>query len=181
MHGGTVRARSEGPGRGSEFIVRLPIAAASLRRHAPEPRGSRGAAPKDLPSVSLRVLVVDDNQDAAESLGMMLSLVGSEVRIAHDGHEAIEAAGDFRPDAVLLDIGLPGLDGYHVAEAIRGRPWGKSMVLVAVTGWGQEKDKNASHAAGFDHHLVKPVDPDALLRLLATVEPGRDNARPGPA
>ena len=119
------------------------------------------------PAPPLRILVVDDNRDSADSLGMLFRLLGHDVRTTHDGLQAVAAAEEFRPDAMVLDIGLPKLDGYEVARQLRSRPWGGKMVMIAVTGWGQEEDKERSKEVGFDHHLVKPVDPTALMRLLA--------------
>jgi len=110
---------------------------------------------------------VDDNKDAADSLSQLLGIMGMEVRMAYDGLEAVETAAAFNPDVVLLDIGLPKLNGYEVTRRIREQPWGKDMVLVAVTGWGQEEDRRRSREAGFNAHMVKPVDPAALERLLA--------------
>ena len=163
MHGGQVEARSEGPGKGSEFAFRLPLLEApSMARQSARGRGG------PLPPFSTRIVVVDDNRDAADSLAMMLRLMGNEVRTAYDGPGAVTLAAQFRPDVVLLDIGLPEMNGYDTARAIRTDQRGKSMVLVAVTGWGQEDDLRRSKDAGFDHHLVKPVDPDALLDLLAS-------------
>ena len=167
MHGGTVEARSDGLGKGSEFVVRLPVlvaadaGAASWRLENSE---KVAAGPKR------RILVVDDNRDAADSLGMMLSLMGNETRTAHDGLEAVEAAAAFRPDVMLLDIGLPKLNGYDVCRRIREQPWGKGMVIVALTGWGQEEDRRRSSEAGFNQHMVKPVDPAALEKLLVGLE-----------
>lgn len=115
-----------------------------------------------------RVLVVDDSPDSADSLSLFLSLSGCETRTAADGLEAVNVAREFRPRVVLLDIGLPKLDGYRACEAIRGEAWGAKMIMVAITGWGQESDRQRSAAAGFDHHLVKPVMPDQLTRLLAS-------------
>jgi CheY-like chemotaxis protein len=117
-----------------------------------------------------RILVVDDNADAAESLGMMLELMGGVVRTAHDGQAAVEAARDFRPDVVFLDIGLPKLSGYEACRRIRAEPWAAGTLIVALTGWGQEADRRRSREAGFDHHSVKPVDPADLSRLLAERE-----------
>ncbi len=113
-----------------------------------------------------RVLVVDDNEDAAAMLALLMQMSGHTTRIAHDGPQALTAAEDFRPDAVLLDIGLPGIDGHEVARRLRRRPWGRELLLLAVTGWGQLPDRQASTDAGFDAHLVKPVDPDVLLQTL---------------
>ncbi len=161
MHGGSVEAHSAGPGLGSEFVVRLPLAAAESEDQKP-------AAPVErAPAAAHRVLIVDDNLDAALSLSTLLKMTGSETRTAHDGLEAVEVAADFRPDVVLLDLGLPKLNGYDVCRRIREYPWGQRMVLVALTGWGLEEDRRLSRAAGFDHHLVKPVDFTDLMGLLA--------------
>ncbi|HLE84701.1 MAG TPA: ATP-binding protein [Thermoanaerobaculia bacterium] len=164
MHGGTVQAASGGLGQGSVFTVRLPIDEGPAGE--PEKREGEGLAP----TPPLRILVVDDNRDSAESLGMLFRLLGHEVRVAHDGLEAVAVAAELRPDAVVLDIGLPKLDGYGVAARIRGEEWGREATLIAVTGWGQEEDKERARAAGFDHHLVKPVDPTALIKLLSGSE-----------
>jgi len=166
MHGGTVEARSEGLGRGSEFLVRLPI----LAQPTPEQPLASGNNETVAAAPKRRILVVDDNRDSAISLGMMLSLMGNEIRTAHDGSEGLEAAAAFRPDVMLLDIGLPKLNGYDVCRRIREQPWGKGMVIVALTGWGQEENKRRSTEAGFNHHMVKPVDPAALEKLLAGLE-----------
>jgi signal transduction histidine kinase len=162
MHGGTLEAHSEGPGKGSTFVVRLPAAVAPSRAgaaSAPE----RGALPP------LRILVVDDNQDAAASLGMVLGKLGAQVEVAHDGSSALEAFGTFGPEVVLLDIGMPGMDGYEVARALRERDPGGRTTLVALTGWGQEEARRRAREAGFTHHLVKPADFDGLQRLLSEI------------
>jgi PAS domain S-box-containing protein len=165
MHGGTVEAHSEGLGRGSEFIVRLPIL---LGVH--EPLASAAAPHFDAtPVVKRRVLIVDDNKDAAEWLATLLSLSGHETHVALDGVEAMKAAERLLPDAVLLDIGLPRVDGYEVCRRIRQQPWGRDLVIVALTGWGQEEDRQKSREAGFNTHLVKPVDDEVLLNLLASL------------
>jgi two-component system CheB/CheR fusion protein len=117
----------------------------------------------------LRILIADDNRDSAESLGMLLELSGHEVYLAHDGRSALELAAAKRPAVALLDIGMPGMDGYEVAASIRREPWGSKMTLIAITGWGQEDNKRAAHAAGFDHHLTKPMDSAVLDSLLAKV------------
>jgi two-component system CheB/CheR fusion protein len=163
MHGGSVKAFSEGPGRGSEFVVRLP-AAPSARVAADQPVAtvSAGAAKR-------RILVVDDNLDAAESLATLLKIHGHETRMAHDGVQAVEAAAAFKPDVVFLDIGMPTIDGHETARRIRREPWGKDMVLVALTGWGQTEDRRRSKEAGFDHHLVKPADPHVVERLISSL------------
>jgi CheY-like chemotaxis protein len=164
MHGGTVEGQSAGIGRGSEFVVRLPILVEPVEAPAPEPAVSEPA-----PETARRILVVDDNQDSATSLAMLLKLAGNETHTAYDGLEAVEAVAAFRPDVVLLDIGLPKLNGYEVALKVRQQPWGKNVVLVAVTGWGQEEDRQKSRRAGFEAHLVKPVDYAALMELLASL------------
>ncbi len=161
LHGGSVQARSDGPGRGSEFLVRLPVAEAPIEKAA-EPSDAENAHRDPL----CRILVVDDNRDAADSLARMLRLMGHDIQMAHDGREAIEAAGSFRPEVVLLDIGLPQMNGYEVARCIREQAWGKDMTLIALTGWTQEEDKRRSWEAGFDHHLTKPVNFAALEKLL---------------
>jgi two-component system CheB/CheR fusion protein len=159
MHGGTIKATSAGPGTGSCFVVRLPLVQtnASLRQPAPKAAGS---------GRRWRLLLVDDNQDSARSQARLLGMLGHEVEVAFDGGTALERFASFLPDAVLLDIGLPGMDGYEVARRVRALPGGRDVLLVAQTGWGQEEDRQASAAAGFDAHLVKPVDTPALLRLL---------------
>ena len=165
MHGGTVEARSPGDGGGSEFRIRLPL--------LPRPGGHRSAGPADGArrdrSAGRRVLVADDNPDAVASLATLLELLGNDVRTARDGWEAVEIAAWFRPELALLDIGMPGLDGCGACRRIREQPAAKQMTIVALTGWGQEEDKRRSQAAGFDRHLVKPVEPAALERLLATL------------
>ena len=161
LHGGRVEAHSEGLGRGSEFVVRLPVADVSEEATTPP---SLVTPP---PAVSRRVLVVDDSHDGAESLAMLLRFEGHQTWKAHDGLEAIEAADRIRPDIVLLDIGLPRMNGYEACRRIRQAPWGNTLVLVALTGWGQEDDRVRSREAGFDAHMVKPVDHDELLEFLA--------------
>ena len=163
MHGGSVEAKSDGPGMGSKFIVRLPVLIGGSEASVPVPRHDEAA----LNTSTLRILVVDDNTDGADSLSEMLTLMGNETRTAYDGQQAVNAAEAYRPDVILLDIGLPKLNGYEACRHIRAQPWGKNIVLIAVTGWGQEKDRDRTREAGFDHHLVKPVDPDALMTLLA--------------
>jgi PAS domain S-box-containing protein len=164
MHGGRVDARSEGLDNGSEFTVWLPtIVEASGRPKVPEEK--EPAVPKS----SLRLLIVDDNRDSADSLAMLLRLNGNEIRTAYDGTQATELARDFQPDVTLLDIGLPKLNGYEACRRIREQPWGKNMVLIAMTGWGQEEDRRRSEEAGFNYHMVKPLDPKALMRLLAEI------------
>ena len=162
MHGGTVEARSAGPGQGSEFVVRLPA-------HAGTELAPRVAAlpAAGAPLATRRILVADDNRDAADSLAFMLRVAGHEVRVAYDGQQALDLAETFRPSLALVDIGMPRVDGYETVRRLREKPWGKDMLLIALTGWGQADDRNRSAAAGFDHHVVKPVDPSMLERLLA--------------
>lgn len=162
LHGGQVEARSDGEGQGSEFIVRLPLAdkpTESVSASAQSNEGIEGVR-------RCKVLVVDDNPDVARSLGTMLRATGHEIRTAHDGEEAFELARSFRPEVVLLDIGLPKANGYDVARHIRAEDWGREMVLIAQTGWGKEDDKRRAKAAGFDHHLTKPVQKAALMRII---------------
>jgi CheY-like chemotaxis protein/two-component sensor histidine kinase len=165
MHGGSVRAFSEGLGRGAEFAIRLPILLESQKLPSESARGTAGTGDRR------RVLVVDDNVDSAESLVTLLRMFGHEVQMAHDGIAAVETAARFRPDVVLLDIGLPRLNGYEVAQRIRQEPWGPGVVLIALTGWGQEEDRRRSKDAGFNFHLVKPVDPDDLTKHLNDLAP----------
>jgi signal transduction histidine kinase/ActR/RegA family two-component response regulator len=173
LHGGTVAASSGGVGRGSEFVIRLPrstlvpgslekVAEAATRPAASGPRG--------------KVLVVDDNRDAAETLALVLGMFGHELLVGHTGREAIELGSRERPDAIILDIGMPDMTGYETARRIRREAWGRKTFLLAITGWGQEDDKEAARAAGFDGHLTKPVDPDQVELLLTNFL----NARSGP-
>jgi PAS domain S-box-containing protein len=161
LHGGTIRASSEGMGHGSEFVVRLPILAAVPEEEQPN---APEAASKIL---ARRILVVDDNRDSADSLALLLGLHGHETQAVYDGMAAVETAESFRPHMLLLDRGLPKLNGIEACRRIREQPWGKEMVIVALTGWGQEEDRRKSTEAGFDEHLVKPVDNSTLLQLLA--------------
>jgi signal transduction histidine kinase/CheY-like chemotaxis protein len=167
LHDGKVEARSNGVGRGSEFIVRLPVVAIETGSSEPLP-ASAGQTLRTL--VSRRVLVVDDNRDSAESLALLLRLAGHLVETAHDGAEAIDAAERFQPDAILLDIGMPRLSGYEVCERIRARSWGQSILMIAQTGWGQAQDRARTLEAGFDAHLTKPLDPDVVQQMLATLK-----------
>jgi CheY-like chemotaxis protein len=126
----------------------------------------------DHPTSRLRLLVVDDNKDSVDSLSTLLRLMGNDVMQAYDGVEAVDVVHSFRPDVVLLDVGLPRRNGYEAARLIRGESWGQDVVLIALTGWGQEQDRKRSREAGFDHHLVKPVDPKALMKLVADISAG---------
>jgi CheY-like chemotaxis protein len=162
LHGGRIEAASEGLGRGSEFRVWLPIP-----KHQEAHGKQSGFDGFRLPITARRVLIVDDNRDAAQTLGLLLEQSGHMVRIAHDGPQALLAADDFRPEVAVLDIGLPKLNGYELAQAIRGESWGQHMVLVALTGWGQRDDKLKARQAGFNGHLTKPVDPDQVNALIS--------------
>jgi len=164
MHGGSVRARSAGPGRGSEFVVRLPLA----RPDAPRVPASTRDAPTRLPGVP-RVMVVDDNRDAADSLAAVLKMLGAEVRVTHDGQAALDALDGFRPAAVFLDLGMPGMDGYQTARQMRLRKDGSDLKIIALTGWGQSSDRRQTEAAGFNQHLVKPADVTTLQAVLASL------------
>ena len=164
MHGGSVRARSAGPGRGSEFVVRLPLA----RPDAPRVSASTRDAPARLPGVP-RVMVVDDNRDAADSLAAVLKMLGAEVRVTHDGQAALDALDGFRPAAVFLDLGMPGMDGYQTARQMRLRKDGSDLKIIALTGWGQSSDRRQTEAAGFNQHLVKPADVTTLQAVLASL------------
>jgi signal transduction histidine kinase/AmiR/NasT family two-component response regulator len=162
LHGGTIYAQSGGLGQGSEFIVRLPVVAAAAPARSGDTRSEAQRASGH------RILVVDDNRDFADSLAAVLRLAGNEVCVTYDGLEAVGTAGMWRPDIVLLDIGLPLLNGYDTARRIRDTLGRRNPLLVAITGWGQEEDRRRSRAAGFDHHLVKPIDPAALTTFLAS-------------
>jgi two-component system CheB/CheR fusion protein len=166
LHGGTVEARSEGPGRGSEFSVRLPLPQDALPERS-KPRSERRRRARE----ARRILVVDDNADAGDSLALLLRRVGHEVEVSHDGTTAVELATVFRPEVVLLDIGLPGLDGYQVARALREREETREATLVGVSGYGQDEDRRRAREAGFDHYFTKPMDFGALQDLLRQPKP----------
>jgi PAS domain S-box-containing protein len=161
MHDGTIEVRSDGVGRGSEFVVRLPVAQGPAPAARPQPHQVNHHA------VPRRILVVDDNRDAAATLSMILTSDGHDTRTAHDGLVALELAESFRPEVVLLDIGLPKLNGYDTCHRLRERPWCKDVTIIAVTGWGQEGDRRRTNEVGFNLHMVKPIDIEALERLLA--------------
>jgi len=165
MHGGSIEARSNGLNEGSEFVVRLPLVIASPLATAP---GSTDTVTRS--RSRCRILVVDDNRDAADTLAILLRVEGNDIRTAYDGPEAVEVAEMFHPDVVLLDIGLPKLNGYDVARRIRQQPWGHGATLIALTGWGKDEDRRLSQEAGFNFHLVKPVDLSALEDLLNGVQ-----------
>jgi len=180
MHGGSVEAHSDGVGSGCRFIVRLPLVAVAWPDAVPA-RLPRAPAASPAPAAAvpttatatvpgaLRVLVVDDNVDSAESLAEVLEMGGHELRVAHDGPSALAVADDFRPQAIVLDIGLPGLTGHEVARRLRAEPWGRAIHLIALSGWGQAEDRQRSREAGFDAHFVKPVDLDELEAVLRRV------------
>lgn len=164
MHGGKVEAHSDGDGAGSEFVVRFPLPVLPLRE-----AGITQQTPS-APNGRRRILVADDNEDSASAMAMMLKLMGYEVSTASDGPEAIQRAEAFRPALILLDIGMPGMNGYDACRHIRQQPGGEEIVIAGLTGWGQEEDKRRSRDAGFNYHLVKPVAPADLEKLLAAVE-----------
>jgi CheY-like chemotaxis protein/two-component sensor histidine kinase len=165
MHGGSIDVKSDGIDKGSEFTVRLPRQNTAIP--AVEPRvPAQQKAP-------LRVLVVDDNEDAAETLRMLIELLGNEVRSVHDGEQAVQAAAEFFPDVVFMDIGMPRMSGNEAARRIRREPWGQKMKLVALTGWSQQVDRQRTRDAGFDTHLVKPAHSEAISALLADFAGGQ--------
>jgi CheY-like chemotaxis protein len=159
MHGGRVEAHSGGHNKGSEFVVRLPILTGNIQPSA-RADGTDPFPPR-------RIMVVDDNRDAAETLSMLLTELGATVSVAFSGPEALASLDDVQPDAVLLDIGMPGMDGYEVSRHIRASPQHRDMLLIALTGWGQDVDRERSKRAGFDHHFVKPPDIDRMRSILA--------------
>jgi signal transduction histidine kinase/ActR/RegA family two-component response regulator len=171
MHNGTVSAHSAGAGEGSEFVVRLPV----LPAEGTSPRNPRGQ-PVGYPKLDLRVLVADDNADSVATLSMLLRALGCDVRIAHDGETALRVASELRPHVMLLDIGMPKVNGYEVARQTRQASWGANVVLAAVTGWGQETDRERSRDAGFDHHLVKPLDFSELISMLTALSQAHSTA-----
>jgi CheY-like chemotaxis protein len=166
LHGGRIEVHSDGPGKGSEFIVRLPVVVENFVQEvaAPSMDGDQASARKR------RLLIVDDVKDSADTLAMLLRIKGHEVQTAYDGEEAIIAAGKFKPEMVLLDIGMPKLNGYDACRRIRQQPWGQGIYLVALTGWGQVEDRRRTEEAGFNHHMVKPVDTGELMTLLASLQ-----------
>ena len=173
MHNGRIDAHSDGLTRGSEFTVRLPLSAHGAATVIPKPP-ERKAAPE-----TLRILVVDDSVDSAESMSLVLGIGGHEVRVEHNGPDALRAAEEYRPDVVLMDIGMPGMNGYEVARKMRESPAMRQAALIAMTGYGRQADRDQSKAAGFNHHLVKPVDFDTLHNLLSTAAPARKVASGG--
>ncbi|MEY2918806.1 MAG: hypothetical protein RL261_111 [Pseudomonadota bacterium] len=162
LHGGTVKAHSPGPGQGSEFIVTVPCIVGE-----PPDGGATATHPDPAGGRTRRLLVVDDNRDAADSLALLLGFDGHDVRVAYTGRQALEVAREFVPDAAILDLGLPDLSGYDVARQMRSEPTLATVRLIALSGWGQDEHQQQARQAGFDHHLIKPADPDELLALLA--------------
>ena len=171
VDGGSVETRSDGPGTGSEFIVRLPI------RTPLEVSDIEATAENPVPGAGLKILVVDDNRDAADACASLLELSGHLVQTAYTGRHAVELAETFRPHALLLDIGLPDFNGYELAAKIRASPWGRDVMLIAVTGWGQEEDRRRALEAGCDLHLTKPVAPETVESLLQSLEPASRSTR----
>jgi signal transduction histidine kinase len=174
LHGGRVEAKSAGMGRGSAFVVTLPVPAPAPANE-PAPAALAPAAAACRP---MRILVVDDHQDGAESMSALLAMQGHEVRVAHDGEAALAAAEEFRPDVMLLDIGLPLLSGYEVCRRLRGQSWGEEISVVALTGWGDQDAVMKGESAGFDRHLVKPVDEAVLVSTLAGLASPRSRSNP---
>jgi CheY-like chemotaxis protein len=172
MHGGQVEARSDGPDRGSEFIVCLPLVT-GLRRAGPPQSDSK---PSDVLS-QRRLLVVDDNRDAADSLGLLLKFLGADVQVVYDGPAALEAVETFRPEVAFVDIGMPDMDGHEVARRIHQKPETRDITLIALTGWSQAEDRRRTSSAGFDFHLIKPADLNALQALLVSLENHDESAK----
>jgi CheY-like chemotaxis protein len=166
LHGGQIHATSEGPGKGSEFVVRLPIGlslAVSEARNNSDHENKAG--------IGLKLLVVDDNRDVADSCAALMEMSGHHVQTAYSGKQALELVPIFRPHAILLDIGLPDIDGYQLASTIRAAPWGRDIVLIAVTGWGQQQDRQRAIEAGCHYHLTKPIESDSVDSLLRSLAP----------
>ncbi|HLQ85820.1 MAG TPA: response regulator, partial [Salinisphaeraceae bacterium] len=160
LHGGSVVAHSDGPGLGSEFVVRLPLTANKSVSTTEEESAAASSG-------RLRLLVVDDDHDVAAGMELLLNSLGHETRIVHDGEQALAAASTFQPDAILLDLGMPGMDGFETARRLRATAAGRDALLIALTGWSREQDSQRTAAAGFDHHLAKPVEADVLEQVLA--------------
>jgi CheY-like chemotaxis protein len=164
MHLGTVSVQSQGPGTGSTFTVRLPL----LRTLVPVQQGTaRESSEESLDPQARRILIADDNVDAAASLALLLEMQGHETRTANNGREAVELAETFQPDIIFMDLGMPQVDGIEATRQIRAEPWGKAMVIVALTGWGQESNRRQTRAVGMDLHLVKPINLEGIAAVLA--------------
>ena len=177
MHDGTVEAQSEGAGRGSRFVVRLTALPATTAEPAVGAKAGTGVAGHDA-----CVLIVDDNRDSADSMATLIGMLGFRTSVAYDGDEALRIAADLRPDVVLMDLGMPRMSGHEVARRLRAQSWAASILLIALSGWGQDEDRRRTAEAGFDHHLVKPLDLDALTLLLAAAQPAwaaKPAERPG--
>jgi CheY-like chemotaxis protein len=166
MQGGSIEAHSDGPGHGSTFTIRIPVVTWGVM---PDEPASRLETP---PSIARRVLIIDDNVDAADTLADLVATAGGQARTAYDAETGLRAARDFQPDAILLDIGMPGTDGYETCRRLRAEHGGQRLFIVAVTGWGQEHDKSRALSAGFDAHVTKPADPRVLANLLAEIPMG---------
>ena len=169
MHGGQVAAESAGPGKGSTFTVRMPALVTISEAAASSPSDKTRSAPGN----GRRILVADDNRDAAATLAKMLTLLGNDVRIAHDGIQAVRTADEYRPEVVLMDVGMPRLNGYDATRQIREQPWGPGAIIIALTGWGQAGDRVQSKEAGCDGHLVKPVSLPDLESMLDELDKAR--------
>jgi CheY-like chemotaxis protein len=162
MHGGTIEAKSEGIGKGSEFTLLLFLSA--------NQNSTEAATDIEIPSLKKKILIVDDNQDAADTFGLVLQTLGADVRVAHNGFEALEILPQYEANVLLLDIGMPDMDGYQLARQIRSRFPDRRTPMIALTGWGQDEDRRKAKDAGFDGHLVKPVEVSALQKLLESIE-----------
>jgi CheY-like chemotaxis protein len=173
MHNGSVEAHSAGLGKGSEFVVRLPLMPKQAQQPAADGTTEQNHA---TPASGHRLLVVDDNHDAAISLSLLLQLQGHHVRVAHDGPSALKIASTLRPDVIFLDIGMPGMDGYEVARKVRQTPGLEHTILAALTGWGQQEDRRRTTEAGFDYHLVKPPELKAVDNVLAELKSAKEHA-----
>jgi len=171
MHGGTVEVKSGGSGKGAEFIVTLPDSSDVDAMTFPSIESPTDSGVTS----SLRILVIDDNRDSADCLAMLLDALGHKTATVYDGERALATVDSFSPDVILLDIGLPGMSGYEICRQLRNRPGGEDLVILAQTGWGQDEDRRRTKEAGFDHHLVKPVDPADLLARLADAEKRKRN------
>jgi CheY-like chemotaxis protein len=179
LHGGSIEARSEGIGQGSEFIARIPL---GTPLETPDVEASADVL---VPGAGLKILVVDDSRDAADTCAILLELSGHHVQTAYTGQRALELAEAFRPHVLMLDIGIPDLDGYQVARKIRASSWGRSAILIAVTGWGQEEDRHRAFDAGFNHHLTKPIAAETVESLIRSLgglpEPAKANGLGAPS
>jgi CheY-like chemotaxis protein len=172
LHGGTIEVKSSGAGQGSEFMVRIPLRNLDAFPHI------AAAEPEFKPSVRRRILIADDNRAAAESLAMLLQMEGHDVQVTYDGQQALDTFSAMQPEIALLDIGMPKVNGYEVARQMRHGANGRSLTLIAVTGWGQDSDRAKATAAGFNYHFTKPVEVDRLTELLGSREGLMDESAP---